>query len=295
MGSNARALSQDAERTGSGERRAEPAPISGVSAKSGRAVALDATQAVNPKFVNGGYVKWFSANKKEATQNVGLLYINAGAAAPNSAYFRSAWTKAGWKVTVFSGIDVSEFNYSSYVQQLKEKGVKLVAYVGPYQNTVKLQQAMQQQGYKPDVFLQDATIYDENYVEQAGSLGDGTFVYSSTALFDDMKNKEMALYRSWLSQVSPGAIPNYYGLYAWSAARLFVQEAVKLGGKLDRASLVKAISGVKDWTSNGLHVPQQVGARTTYNCAQIIQLNGGTWRPVSGPKPTCGPLINVGG
>jgi hypothetical protein len=170
-----------------------------------------------------------------------------------------------------------------------------VVYVGPYQNTVKLQQAMDQQDFDPTVFLQDATIYDERYVEQAGSLGDGTFVYSSTAMFDDPKNEEMALYRSWLSQVSPGAVPNYYGLYAWSAARLFVQEAVKLGGGLDRASLVAAFAKVEDWTSNGLHVPQQVGARTTYNCAQIIQLNGGTWSPVSGNGFQSGPLIDVGG
>lgn len=252
------------------------------------------TQSVNVGLVPSVVPSYFLQKYKSSTEHVGLLYINAGASPPNAEKFRDAWTKAGWNIDVFAGIDVSEFNFAPYVQQMKDKNVDLVVYVGPYQNTVKLQQAMDQQGFDPEVFLQDATIYDENYVEQAGSLGDGTFVYSSTAMFDDMRNKEMALYRSWLAQVSPGAIPNYYGLYAWSAARLFVQEAVKLGGKLDRASLVKAFSGVKDWTSNGLHVPQQVGARTTYNCAQIIQLNGGKWTPVSGPKHTCGPLINVG-
>lgn len=250
-----------------------------------------ATQAVNPKLVNGGYVKYLSANKKEATQNVGLLYINAGAAAPNAAFFKSAWERVGWKVNVFAGIDVSEFNYSSFVQQLKEKGVKLVAYVGPYQNTVKLQQAMQQQGYKPDVFLQDATIYDDNYVEQAGSAAVNTFVYSTTDLFTNFDNKEMALYRSWLDQVSPGAIPNYYGLYAWSAARLFVEKAIALGGKLDRAGIVSAMKGVKDWTGNGLHVPQQVGSKVTANCAAIFQLSGGKWSKISGSSYVCGDRI----
>ena len=253
------------------------------------------TQAVAVNLMTDSGPKYFIGSKfGDAAQHVGMLYINAGAAAPNAASFRAGWTKAGWKIDVFAGIDVSEFNYSSYVQQLKDKGVKLVVYLGPYQNTVKLQQAMQQQGYKPDVFLQDATIYDENYVEQAGSLGNGTYVYSSTALFDDFKNKEVALYRSWLDQVSPGAVPNYYGLYAWSAARLFVQQAVALGGKLDRASLIASLKGVKNWTSNGLHVPQQVGAKTTYNCASIIQLNSGKWSTVSGAKPLCGSLINSG-
>lgn len=252
-------------------------------------------QSVNVGLVPSVVPNFFLSKHKSATEHVGLLYINAGAAPPNAVKFRDAWTKAGWNIDVFQGIDVAEFNFAPYVQQMKDADVDLVVYVGPYQNTVKLQQAMDQQDFDPTVFLQDATIYDERYVEQAGSLGDGTFVYSSTALFDDPKNKEMALYRSWLSQVSPGAVPNFFGLYAWSAARLFVQESVKLGGKLDRASLVAAIAKVKDWTSNGLHVPQQVGARTTYNCAQIIQLNGGKWSPVSGNGFQCGPLIDVGG
>jgi ABC-type branched-subunit amino acid transport system substrate-binding protein len=252
-----------------------------------------ATQAVNPAYVNGGYVKYFSAKEPEATQHVGLLYINAGSAAPNAAYFKSAWERAGWKVDVFAGIDVSEFNYSSYVQQLKDKGVELVSYVGPYQNTVKLQQAMQQQAYEPEVFLQDATIYDSGYVESAGSVAKNTYVYSTTDLFDNFKNKEMALYRSWLDQVSPGAVPNYYGLYAWSATRLFVEKAVALGGKLDRAGIVAAMKSVKDWTGNGLHVPQQVGSKLTANCAAIFQLSGGKWSKISGSGYVCGDRIKA--
>jgi len=253
-----------------------------------------ATQSVNPRYVNGGYVKYFSSTHKDATQHVGLIYINAGSAAPNAAYFKSAWEKAGWKVDVFAGMDVSEFNYSSYVQQLKDKGVKLVSYIGPYQNTVKLQQAMQQQQFTPEVFLQDATIYDDGYVESAGSAAVNTFVYSTTDLFDNYKNKEMALYRSWLDQVSPGAVPNYYGLYAWSAARLFVEQAIALGGKLDRAGMVNALKGVKDWTGNGLHVPQQVGPKLTANCAAIFQLNGGKWSKISGNGYVCGDRIQAG-
>ena len=71
----------------------------------------------------------------------------------------------------------------------------------------------------------------------------------------------MKLYRAWLDQVSPGADPNFFGMYAWSAARLFVQEAVALGGKLNRQTLVAAMSKVKNWTSNGMHAPQQVGVQ----------------------------------
>ena len=162
----------------------------------------------------------------------------------------------GFKIDYFQGIDVAEFNFAPYVQQMKDRGIQMVMYLGPYQNTVKLQQAMAQQSFKPKVYLQDATIQDQGYIDQSGSLGEGSYVYSTTKLFDS-NNAEMKLYRSWLNQVSPGADPNFYGVYAWSAARLFVQQATALGGGLTRESLVQSLKGVKDWTSNGLHSPQQ--------------------------------------
>lgn len=253
-----------------------------------------AAQSVSTNLVPTSMPKYWIGKNKSATEHVALLYINVGAASINSQSFQKGWETSGWNVDYFQGIDVSEFNYAPYVQQMKDKGIKMVVYVGPYQNTVKLQQAMKQQGFEPDVFLQDSTIYDEGYVEQAGSDGDGTYAYSTTAMFDNTSLPEMALYRSWLDQVSPGAVPNYYGLYAWSATRLFVEQAVALGGKLNRKTLVSALAQVKNWTSNGLHASQQVGSKVTTNCVSIIQLNDGKWSKISPGDYMCGPLTNTG-
>ncbi|MBZ5738571.1 ABC transporter substrate-binding protein [Nocardioides mangrovi] len=249
-----------------------------------------AAQAVDPDAVNGAMPRYFLGKDKDATQHAAVLYINAGAASVNAEKFRNAYDRAGWKVDYFQGIDVSEFNYAPYVQQMKDKGIKLVTYTGPYQNTVKLLDAMQQQGFEPDAFVQDSTIYDQNFVDQSGDNGDGVYAWTTTKMFDDYSVKEMQLYRSWLDQVKPGAVPNYYGLYAWSAARLFVEKAVELGGRLTRASMVAALKGVRNWTGNGLHVPQQVGAKTTANCGGLLQLDGGKWHQVSGFQ--CGPLLD---
>jgi ABC-type branched-subunit amino acid transport system substrate-binding protein len=257
-----------------------------------RCATCFAAQSVNPDQVGGAMPRYFLSKYKNATQHAAVLYINAGAASVNAARFRTAWGRAGWKIDYFQGIDVSEFNYAPYVQQMKDKGIKLVNYTGPYQNTVKLLDAMKQQGFKPEVYIQDSTIYDERFVKEAGGNADGVFAYSSTKLFDDFSVKEMQLYRAWLDQVKPGAVPNYYGLYAWSAARLFVEQATALGGKLSRASLVAALSKVKGWTGNGVHVPQQVGAKTTGNCASIIRYTGGKWRQVSPGNFMCGPLLD---
>jgi ABC-type branched-subunit amino acid transport system substrate-binding protein len=252
-----------------------------------------AAQAIDPGDIPSAVHKYFLKAEHDATQHAAMLYINAGAAPVNAKAFAEAAEKNGWKEDYVQGIDVSEFNYAPYVQEMKDAGVKLVQYVGPYQNTVKLQQAMQQQGFDPEVYLQDATIYDSRYVEQAGDEGEGAYVYMNNQMFERTNIQEMALYQNWLQQVKPGATPTFFGLYAWSAARLFVEQSVALGGKLSRKTLVDAMSKVDNWTGNGLHVPMHVGPKETAECTMIIQLNNGTWTQRSSGKFLCAPTTST--
>ena len=71
----------------------------------------------------------------------------------------------------------------------------------------------------------------------------------------------MTLYLNWLHQIDPNAQPNFYGVFSWSAARLFVEEAQALGGKLTRQSLIAKTRTVKNWTGNGIHSVQHPGHR----------------------------------
>ncbi|CAN5391699.1 hypothetical protein BH09ACT12_BH09ACT12_20980 [soil metagenome] len=259
-----------------------------------RCTTCFSAQSVSAGLVPRAMPDYFSDVDKEATQHAALLYINACAAVVNAASFKKAWETAGWKVDYFQGIDVAEFNFAPYVQQMKDRDIEMVYYVGPYQNTIKIQQAMRQQGFAPKIYLQDSTIYDAKYAEQAGDLAEGAYAYSNIAMFSDTTNPEMQLYRAWLDQVSPGADPNFFGLYAWSAARLFLQTAVELGGDLDRASMVSALGKVKNWTANGLHSPQDVGGKTTGTCQKIIRFTGGSWKQVSKGDYLCGALVSTG-
>jgi len=254
-------------------------------------------QAVSPNLVPTAMPRYWDHKEPDAVKHVALLYVNVGAAKVNAESWQKAWSANGWNIDYFQGIDTDEFNYTPFVQQMKDKGIRFVVYAGPYQFTVRLQDAMQQQNFKPDVFLQDATIYTQDYVDSAGDAGDGSYVYSTTALFDDFSIDEMKTYRAWLQQVKPGADPDYYGLYAWSATRLFVEQAVALGGRLTRQSLVDAISQVKNWTGHGIHAPQQVGAKTTATCVKIFQLHSGRWSQVSPGDYMCGGLYDshIGG
>ena len=84
-----------------------------------------------------------------------------------------------------------------------------------------------------------------------------------------------------------GTPPLFFGVFAWSAARLFVTLAAQLGGKLTRESLIAETRKVKDWTANGMHAPQPVGSRGTGECWRFIKLSGGRWSPAGSTKYSC--------
>ncbi|MGH3737908.1 MAG: ABC transporter substrate-binding protein [Micromonosporaceae bacterium] len=248
-------------------------------------VQVDEIPAVVPDYLKSKY--------PAAAKNAAFLYLNAGAAAANAHSWIAGWKKRGFTFTYTEGIETSEFNYSPYVTQMKSKDVKYVQFLGSYQHAVRLATAMQQQGFKPDVFLLDPTGYNINYVKSGGSAVDGTRIFTNSVLFEDPATPEMKLYRGWLERVAPGATPSYFGLFAWSAARLFTELALKLGGKLTRQSLISAVRGVRSWTGHGLFAPQDVGGRHTAGCNSIIRLQGGKWVHES-KRFLCGAVLNTG-
>ncbi|WP_460835044.1 ABC transporter substrate-binding protein [Nocardioides hungaricus] len=231
------------------------------------------------------YVK---KNYPQAAASAAMLYINAGAAAENAKTQAAAMENRGMSFDYVQGIDISEFNYSPYVQQMKDKGIEYVQMIGATAQFVRLAQAMQQQGFKPQVFMLDPTAYNRDFVQSGGDAVEGTTVFVNFTPFEEASgNKELQLYVSWLQQVRPGAEPSFFGLFSWSAARLFVERATALGGRLSRQTLLADVAKVDNWTANGMHSPQHVGPRRTGECWRFIRLKAGKWVPVGGTKYTC--------
>ncbi len=143
------------------------------------------------------------------------------------------------KFVYTAGIDVAEFNYGPYVQQMKSKGVRWVQFIGGYQQGVRLAQAMQSANFKPDVMFFDPTVYDAGFVKSGGSAVEGAITFTNFTPFEESQ-PELNLYKQWLQQVAPGAAPTFFGLFAWSATKLFVEKSLSLGGKLTRPRWLRA-------------------------------------------------------
>ena len=251
-------------------------------------------QSANPNTFQNAVPDHIKKNYPEAAKKAAYVWINAGVGPLNAQNQARAMERRGMHFVYKQGIDVSEFNYAPYVQQMKDKGVKYVQFLGAYQQAVRLAQAMQQQGFKPDAFVLDPTGYDPRYVESGADAVEGTKIFINIAMFEEAQsNKEMQLYQAWLQQVKPNATPTFFGVFSWSAARLFVERSIALGGKLNRESLVQSVKQVDNWTSNGLHSPQHVGSKQTGDCWRWITLKSGKWVPEGSTKYTCSGVTNA--
>jgi ABC-type branched-subunit amino acid transport system substrate-binding protein len=261
-----------------------------------RCASCFSAQAVAPNLLANSVPDYFVKRFPETTRKAAMLALNVQATKVNADSAVAAYEKRGFEFVYQDTIDVSEFNYAPYVQQMKERGVRWVRFLGAYQQAVRLAQAMQQQGFKPDVFLQDSTVYDPRYVETGGDAVEGTWVMINIVPFEEAaRSREMQLYQAWLQQVKPGATPDFFGVYAWSAARLFVEQAIALGGDLTRARLVERVRRVDDWTGNGIHSPQGVGPGRTSECWAIVRLEKGRWvRKAPGKGYMCSGLTDSG-
>ncbi len=249
--------------------------------------------AVNliPNSVPDFFVKRYPA----AVRKAAMLTLDAQAATVNADSAVAGWSKRGFRFVYRASIDVAEFNYAPYVQQLEKRGVRCVRFFGDAFHAVRLAQAMKQQGYRPDLFIEDEAAYDPAYVQQGGDAVEGTYVFLNIVPFEQASTSaELRRYETWLQQVAPGATPDFFGVYAWSAARLFVTEAASLGSRLTRARLVQRLRQVRDWTSQGLHAPQAVGAKRTSQCFLVLRLEHGRWVQKSPGRYLCDGLTDTG-
>lgn len=249
------------------------------------------TQASRTGDLSEGPYKALRRENKAATDSAAYMYLNTGGS-PILAQAHSEVAKsAGFNVKFIQSVETTDFNYGPYVQRLKSQNIKYVYFFGADPQAVRLVKAMESAGYKPDILQLAQTNFSTAYVKGGGAAANGSLIWVPHSLFTQ-PNTEMSLYLRWLQQAVPGADPSSFGVFAWSASRLFVEKSIALGGKLTRASLVQSVKRETGWTANGIHTKMDVGGKSTFQCAYLTRLNGGVW--TQSPKtPICGKIIRT--
>ena len=202
-------------------------------------------------------------------------------------------TKRGMKFDVVQGIDIAEFNYTPFVQQLKDKGVRSSSGPAPTSSRPGCARRCSRTATRPKLYLRDPTDYNPAYVELGGAAVDGTVVFTNFVPFEEAgHNPEMRNYLAYLDQVKPGATPQFFGVFAWSAARLFVKLATDLGGDLSRETADRGHQEGERLDLRGSHRP---AAGRLEGHRRVLALHPAQRRPVEpvgGTKYTCNGLTS---
>ncbi|MGZ4139305.1 MAG: ABC transporter substrate-binding protein [Actinomycetota bacterium] len=231
---------------------------------------------VGPDRINTSWALTIKSKYPAAVKKAAFITLNAGASVQNGNQRIKALTELGYNFVYKTQVQVLEANYSPYVQAMKDKGVEYIDMLSDYQSIVRLQKAMLQANWFPQVRVWDSVAYSQNYISLGGAAVEGSLIFLNTGIFEEASsNPEMQLYESWLQRVAPGAVPDYFGIYAWSAGRLFQKAAVAAGGKLTRAALFAQLKSIHSWSDYGMHTPHDIGNKRESNCTLYVEVKNG--------------------
>jgi ABC-type branched-subunit amino acid transport system substrate-binding protein len=249
--------------------------VSAITVNHARTMATNVYPASpnRPDLFNTSWGMYIKSKYPEAIKHAAILWLNAGAPIQNGRQRMHALTNLGFNFVYQAETQVLEANYGPYVQAMKNKGVQFVTMVSDYQSIVRLEKAMEEQSWFPAVRVWDSVAYSQNFLNQAGTSGNGALVFINTAMFEEAtSNPELQLYETWLQRVAPGAVPDYFGVYAWSAGRLFLKAALAAGPHLTRAALFEQLKLIHSWDDFGMHVTQDIGSKREANCIMYMEI-----------------------
>ncbi len=190
-------------------------------------------QSTNASQFQNAVADFVLKNYGDAGQHAGFLYINAGAAAQNAKGQVDAMTKRGMKFDVVQGIDITEFNYAPYVQQAEDEGrADGLLDQGLPAVRAGFGRPWTSRATSRRLYLRDPTDYSPAFVKEGAGAVDGTVVFANFTPFEEVRLQQGAGALPRLAGPGEaGATPGFFGLFSWSAARLFVERAIALGGK----------------------------------------------------------------
>ncbi len=271
--------------------------ISAITVNSARQLAKNVYPAFpqRPDRLAIGTANYIKKNYPHVISDAAMLYLNAGVTKANALQRKKGYESVGFKFKLYE-VQVLEANYGPIVQRMKDDGIRYVNMVSNYQSIQKLLVAMDQAGWYPEVRDFDSVAYSPNFL-YTGPPAEGTILFLTTAMSEEASaNPEMRLYIQWLNRAAPGAKPDFFGFYAWSAGRLFAKVHQDVGPKITRKTFLEAVKKVHSWDGNGLHVAHDIGAKLISPCFLYLEVKGGRFvrkHPSSGFECSMGGLVTT--
>ena len=162
----------------------------------------------------------------------------------------------------------------SDVAQMRSNGCQGVLTTLDVTGNAKLLQAMQQQSFTMPLVYTTFDGYTPDMISTAGeSAAQGLTVGLPFVPLQE-QNPAVDLYQQQLSTYEPGQQPSGFGFLAWEAGELFVYALIEAGHNPTRASMIKAVDSVQNWTGGGATGAYSPGGHGAYACQVDVVVKG---------------------
>lgn len=247
---------------------------------------VDALPFVFPRtsaeYANVGASRYLAEQFPDAVANAAVFHGNIPVTERSAMELIEARESVGWTFTYRQPAGTLESNYTPLALEVKDRGIGALTWVFDMNNIVRLQKALREQSYTPEVVDVTTQGYSQDYLEAAGPAGEGSYVGLTHVLLEEADEiPALEEYVTWLAEVAPDEEPTSNGLQAWIRADMFVKAATAVGPELTRDALIAELESMTDYDADGLIPPIDVGEPVPEEgCFVLAQVRDGTYERV---------------
>ena len=145
-----------------------------------------------------------------------------------------------------------ETGWDNFANDIKDKGIKILEFIGQPANLAVLDQSFENAGYRPDVILLSTNIYDSSYEEASAGVAGTIYIQSAYHPLElAADNKATQDYLDLMEQYNPDGKIAQLGQQTLSSFLLFARAATECGSELTRECLLEEAEAQTDWTGGG--------------------------------------------
>ncbi len=239
-----------------------------------------------------GAVSYFGRKYPKQVKHTAVLASTYGSALATWKKEKPTLLRAGYKITYFATVPITQTDFNQNVIAMRNAGVQLVFIDQLPQNYAgALLKALTQQNFHPKLVIGTAA-YSNELVASAGgpAAANGSNVEMPNALFlgeDAPLIPAVGTFLKWVQKVSPGFKPDYYTLAGWANAQLFAQALKAAGKNPTQGSLQQQLRKITSFNASGLLATSNPAAGTPATCYLVAKIVKGQFvrsddPPVSG-------------
>jgi hypothetical protein len=210
----------------------------------------------------------------EAIDHYGVIAVNVPSVLLIRDQIVATATELGYTVDYrVAHAPLGETGWANFVAEMQEKDIRILEYVGPPNDFVELNRAMDTAGWEPEVVLISANVYDSSYEAVATDFAPPLYVQTQYHPFElAADSKATQDYLDVMEQYNPSGKVALLGAQSMSAFLLFATAAAACGSELTPACLLEQAAAQEGWTGGGLHAPQEPGNDTPSPCFLLLSL-----------------------